>query len=130
IVVALLVQPRFAGRGEEKGSWTAVQGWRPLPEAYRRVFLIRNLGRIFVLAFLVLALVAPRWLGFGQTFALSGIFSYAIAGLSLGVITGLAGQLSLGQFALAGIGAWTAWYAASQSGNYVLGILVGGLCGA
>ena len=130
IVGALLLQPRFAGRGEEKGSWTAVQGWRPLPEVYRRVFLIRNLGRLIGLAVLVLALIAPRWLGFGQTFALSGIFAYAIAGLSLGLITGLAGQLSLGQFALAGIGAWTAWYAADQTGNYVLAILVGGLCGA
>ncbi|HEX6489027.1 MAG TPA: ATP-binding cassette domain-containing protein [Candidatus Dormibacteraeota bacterium] len=130
IVVALIVQPRFASRGEEKGSWTAVQGWRPLPEVYRKVFLIRNLGRISAVVFLVLALLAPRWLGFGQTFALSGIFSYAIAGLSLGVITGLAGQLSLGQFALAGIGAWTAWFAAEQSGNYVLGVLFGGLAGA
>ncbi len=130
ILGALLLQPRFAGRGEEKGSWTAVQGWRPLPEAYSRVFWIRNLSRIAAVVFLVAALVAPRWLGFGQTFALSGIFAYAIAGLSLGLITGLAGQLSLGQFALAGIGAWTAWYAAEQTGNYILGILVGGICGA
>lgn len=130
IVGALLVQPRFAGRGEEKGSWTAVQGWRPLPEAYGRIFWIRNQGRILGVALLILALAAPLWLGFGQTFALSGIFAYAIAGLSLGVITGLAGQLSLGQFALAGIGAWTAWYTADQTGNYVLGIIVAGLSGA
>ena len=130
ILVGLLVQPRFAGRGEEKGSWAAVQGWRPLPEVYRRVWSIRHMGKVVGVVLLVLALAVPRFSTFAQAFALSTIFAVGIAGLSLGLITGLSGQLSLGQFGIAAIGGWAAWYTAAQTGNYPLAILVGGLAGA
>ncbi|PZR78898.1 MAG: hypothetical protein DLM65_11855, partial [Candidatus Aeolococcus gillhamiae] len=130
ILVGLLLQPRFAGRGEEKGSWAAVQGWRPLPEAYRGAWAIRHGGKVLALVLLVAALLVPRVSTFAQAFALSTIFAVGIAGLSLGVITGLSGQLSLGQFGIAAIGAWASWYTASQTGNFPLAMLAGGLAGA
>jgi ABC-type branched-subunit amino acid transport system ATPase component/ABC-type branched-subunit amino acid transport system permease subunit len=130
ILVGLLVQPRFAARSEEKGSWVSVQGWRPLPEAYKRVWMLRNLNRIVAAGLLAFALLLPTFISFSQAFALSTIFAVAIAGLSLGVITGLTGQLSLGQFAIAAVGGWAAWYTADQTGNYLFAILAGGLAGA
>jgi len=130
ILVGLLLQPRFAGRGEEKGSWAAVQGWRPLPEAYRSAWAIRHGGKVLALVLLAAALVVPRVSTFAQAFALSTIFAVGIAGLSLGVITGLSGQLSLGQFGIAAIGAWAAWYTGGQTGNFPLAMFAGGVAGA
>src|SRR5205085_12499711 len=46
ILVALLVQRGTRGRDDEKGSWAAVQPWRPLPEEIAQLWPIRNLGRI------------------------------------------------------------------------------------
>ena len=37
IGAALLLQRGIGGREEEKGSWAAVQSWRPLPEAVARI---------------------------------------------------------------------------------------------
>src|SRR5207248_2526837 len=37
ILVALMLQQRQAGRDEEKGSWAAVQAWRPIPNELRQV---------------------------------------------------------------------------------------------
>jgi len=66
-----------------------------------------------VLIVLVLAAVAPPLLG--RTALLSDVnalrlceaASFAIAGLSLNVLTGYAGQISLGQYAFVGTGAFT-----------------------
>ena len=66
-----------------------------------------------VLVVLVLAAVLPPLLG--RTALLSDVnalrlceaASFAIAGLSLNVLTGYAGQISLGQYAFVGVGAFT-----------------------
>ncbi|MDQ6747290.1 MAG: ABC transporter permease, partial [Candidatus Dormibacteraeota bacterium] len=131
ILVALLfLQPR-GGRGDEKGSaWATLQGWRPLPEAYRRVFLIRHGSKIVTLTFLAVAAAIPAVATSGDTGAVTSIFALGIVGLSIGVITGLAGQLSLGQFAIAAIGATAAIRVAHDSGNYLLGMIAGGSAGA
>jgi ABC-type branched-subunit amino acid transport system ATPase component/ABC-type branched-subunit amino acid transport system permease subunit len=130
VLGALLLQPRIAARGEEKGSWAAVRAWRPLPEAYARVWMVRNMGRMLGSAAMVIAVLIPIVATYSQSFTFSTLFGLAIAGLSLGVITGLAGQLSLGQFAIAAIGGWAYWWAAGTWGNPFLAILVGGLGGA
>jgi branched-chain amino acid transport system permease protein len=52
----------------------------------------------------------------GQTFLMSVIFLDAIVGLSLVVLTGWAGQVSLGQFGFAAIGGLVAAYLAQHAG--------------
>ena len=130
VLGGLLLQPRIAGRGEERGSWAAVRAWRPLPESYAQVWLVRNLGRLAGLLALLIALLIPVVGTYSQSFTFATLFALSIAGLSLGVITGLAGQLSLGQFALAAIGGWAFWWAGLEWGNPFLAVLAGGVAGA
>ena len=130
IVLALLVQPAVASRRDDRGSWATVQGWRPVHEALRRVWLVRHLGAIVGAVALAVALLLPAVISFGASFQLAEIFALAVAGLSIFVVTGLAGQLSLGQFALGGIGAWIAYVAVQNTGNYILAVFAGGIAAA
>lgn len=126
ILLALLLQKRIGDREDEKGSWAAVQAWSPIPEQLREVWAIRNGPKVLGAIGLVLALTVPLLLTNGDAVTLVGIASFAIVGLSVGIVTGLNGQLSLGQFALAGIGAVVSYYTASRTGNYFLAFLYAG----
>ena len=130
ILLALLLLPSVSGRREDVGNWAAVQGWRPVAEAFRRVWLVRHLGTIVAAIALAVALLLPMVIGLSAAFQLATIFAISIAGISLFVVTGLAGQLSLGQFALAGIGAWIATVTAQATGNYLLAVAAGGAAAA
>ncbi len=59
ILVALLFQKQRGGRDEEKGSWAAVTAARPVPEALREVWAVRNLGRILGYTGLAVMAVLP-----------------------------------------------------------------------
>jgi ABC-type branched-subunit amino acid transport system ATPase component/ABC-type branched-subunit amino acid transport system permease subunit len=126
IVVALLVQPGVGGRRVELGTWSALQGWRPIPEAWRRVWTVRHLGRLTALASLLPGVLLPLLITFSASFTMATMFAIATVGISVYVVTGLAGQLSLGQFALAGIGAWFGYLTAHASGNYPMAVFAGG----
>lgn len=131
LLVALLLQRRVASaRDEERGSWNAVQAWAPLPEIYRRVWVIRNLGRLLAAAGLVLAALLPLFVTNTAAFTLTQIVAFAIVGVSVGVVTGLGGQLTLGQFAVAAVGAVVSYQVASRSGNFFLSFLLAGLAAA
>jgi len=130
ILGALLLQPRQTGRREEKGSWTAVLPWPPLDESLRRVWAVRNLGWI-VSAFglgvaILLAFVATN----AASASLTLILAFGLIGLSLAIVTGLSGQLSLGQFAVAGVGAVTSALFVLHTGNYFGGFALAGLVSA
>ena len=127
ILGALFLQRQQAGRDEEKGSWAAVQAWRPIPEALRRVWLVRNLGRVIGLTLLVVALLLPIVASDSASITLTSIMAFSIVGLSVGVITGLGGQLSLGQFALAAVGAVISYEVSRRTGNFFLAFLYAGL---
>ncbi len=126
ILVGLVLQPRTEGRAEEKGSWAALQAWRPLPEAFRKVWSIRNLQWIAGSAALLVALVLPAVITNTAAVILVTIMAFSLVGVSLGIVTGLGGQLTLGQFALAGIGAAASYHLVAQTGNYLLGFLGAG----
>ena len=130
ILIALLVQRGLGGRDEEKGSWTAVQPWRPLPEAFVRVRSIRYLGWGVAGVSLVGAALLPLVMSNSAAVICVSIISFTIVGLSVGVVSGLAGQLSLGQFALGAIGAVISYYASSRTGNFFLSFFYAGLAAA
>jgi ABC-type branched-subunit amino acid transport system ATPase component/ABC-type branched-subunit amino acid transport system permease subunit len=116
IVVALLLQARRGSRVEEKQDWAVLRPWPILPEAFRQVWAIRNLGRLAAAG----ALVAAVGFGTASTnstaVTLVAIVAFSLMGLSIGVVTGLGGQLALGQFALAGIGAVASFAVTSRLG--------------
>jgi ABC-type branched-subunit amino acid transport system ATPase component/ABC-type branched-subunit amino acid transport system permease subunit len=129
IVGALLLQARRGGRSEEKEDWSLLQPWGPLPDAFRQVWAIRNLGLVVGGIALLGAIAAGLLLSNATAVTFIAIAAFALIGLSVGIVTGLGGQLSLGQFALAGIGATVSFAVTSRfgTGSFVLALLYAGL---
>ncbi|HET6809709.1 MAG TPA: ATP-binding cassette domain-containing protein [Acidimicrobiales bacterium] len=130
ILVVLVLQRRRAGRDEEKGSWAAVQALRPVPEALRRLPAVRLLAPVLGLAGLALLVSLPAFTSNSLSVSFTGIIGFAIVGLSIGVLTGLGGQLTLGQFAVAAIGAVVSFRFSSHYGDFPLALLLAGVAAA
>lgn len=118
IVAGLLLQGRGETRSETgiTSSWQATEELRPVPRemAALRPLRVAKWGLLAVAA-AVLA-VYPFVTDTGQTVLMSVVFLDAIIGLSLVVLTGWAGQVSLGQFGFAAVGAVTAAFLAEHAG--------------
>jgi ABC-type branched-subunit amino acid transport system ATPase component/ABC-type branched-subunit amino acid transport system permease subunit len=127
ILVTLLLQRNRAGRDEEKGSWASVQGLRPIPQRLQEIWLIRLIGPLLAVALIALLAVLPLFITNSLSVTFTGIIGYAIVGLSIGVLTGLGGQLTLGQFAIAAIGAVISYKVSSRIGDFPLALLYAGL---
>ena len=109
ILVALLVQRDAFRRSSETGigAWRAVREVRPVPAELARLPEIRWARRGLQLVLLVAAVTVPIWARPSQEQALGLLLVYAIVAVSLLILTGWAGQISLGQFALVGFGGAT-----------------------
>jgi ABC-type branched-subunit amino acid transport system ATPase component/ABC-type branched-subunit amino acid transport system permease subunit len=127
ILVTLLIQRPRTGRAEERGSWAAVQAMRPLPPALREIWAVRNLGLIAAAPVIAVALLLPLFVTNTTAVQATGMFAFAIVALSVGVVTGLGGQLSLGQWALASIGAVVSYEISRRTGSFFLSFLYAGL---
>jgi len=125
VAVLLLRRRRTSVREEAKGNWAAVQAWPPVPERLQQVWAIRNLGMLVAAVSLVAALLVPILSTNATSVVFVTILAFSIVGLSLGIITGLGGQLSLGQFALAGVGALASYVVDQHTSNLLLGFLAG-----
>jgi branched-chain amino acid transport system permease protein len=108
ILVALLLQRDRLSRADDASasSWVAAQETPPIPLELRGLPEV-IWGRRALLALVALtALLAPMFLSVSQVDLLGTVaVIYAVIGVSLVILTGWAGQLSLGQFAIAGAGA-------------------------
>lgn len=74
--------------------------------------------RVYRVGFIVLCailLAAPLWLG-RYLFLLNTIGIFAIGAVGIGLLTGFAGQISLGHAAFMAIGAYTSWYVTARQG--------------
>jgi ABC-type branched-subunit amino acid transport system ATPase component/ABC-type branched-subunit amino acid transport system permease subunit len=130
ILVALLAQRQRVGRAEEKGSWAAVQAARPLPRAIRSLPSVRLLGPLVLTAFVAVFGLLPLVISNANAVKLTGTFGFIVIGLSVAVITGLGGQLSLGQFALGAVGAVASFEVSRRTGNFFESFLYAGLAAA
>jgi ABC-type branched-subunit amino acid transport system ATPase component/ABC-type branched-subunit amino acid transport system permease subunit len=119
IVVALLVQRQPIGRGEDKGSWSVIKPSRPIPAAVRALPSVKVLERAPWLVLFAILASLPLLVDNGTSQSLTVTVSFTIVALALGVVTGLGGQLSLGQFAMSAVGAYASWEIARRTGNYV-----------
>ena len=108
VVIVLSTRRQRAGRGEESdaSSWVGAHETPPIPRELRDLPEVVWARRgMYAFGVLVL-LVVPAFLSVSQLSVLGTVtIAYAIVGVSLVILTGWAGQLSLGQFAIAGIGA-------------------------
>jgi ABC-type branched-subunit amino acid transport system ATPase component/ABC-type branched-subunit amino acid transport system permease subunit len=108
VLTAVGVQTRAQTRGEAQ-SFSFGPKLRPIPDRLRRIWWVRNIDRAGLALLFVVALVLPLIVTTPSRVLLySTVLAFAICASSLTVLTGWAGQLSLGQMAFAGIGALTA----------------------
>jgi branched-chain amino acid transport system permease protein len=118
VVAVLLLRPReVTGRlAAAAGAWATSRETRPIPAALRDLPPVRRLRLGTSTAVAIIALSLPWVLSPGSTSQASQLLVYAIVGLSLLILSGWTGQISLGQFGLAGVGAWVAAWLAGNAG--------------
>jgi ABC-type branched-subunit amino acid transport system ATPase component/ABC-type branched-subunit amino acid transport system permease subunit len=107
LLLAVLVVVLLAKRSaRDSASWSLSPKLAPIPDHLKTVWWIKHLNLIgFVILFGVFAVLGLVLSSNSQLFVWSSIIVIAIVGLSLSLLTGWAGQLSLGQFAFVGLGA-------------------------
>ena len=133
VVIALLAQRGKLSRAMEAGTstWQAVREIRPIPLELRNLREVRIARGVVAGVVAALALSAPWIFGTFKTSAATLILIYAMIGISLVILTGWAGQISLGQYAIAGIGSAVAGGLAANHGWDFFGALfTGALAGA
>lgn len=134
VLVALLVQRRgVASRvdDDQTSSWQAAREVRPAPREIARLpeFRVIKRGLGVVLGLFLIGL--PLILNDGQTNLAGVVIVFALVGVSMVVLTGWAGQVSLGQIGFLAIGAAVGGYlTATQHWDLSLAMLVAGLAGA
>jgi ABC-type branched-subunit amino acid transport system ATPase component/ABC-type branched-subunit amino acid transport system permease subunit len=109
-VIVLVLVARMSRSAETGGeSFSFAPRVPPIPERLREIVWVRRMPHMIGAVALVVAIVLPLIFSESadhQTYA--SIAAFAICAISVTVLTGWAGQLSLGQMAFAGIGALTA----------------------
>ena len=133
IAIALLFNRRRRGSQMEDdivSTWQAVRELRPVPSELRRLPEVRAVrwGGAAVLALFVLTL--PSWLSNSRMFIATETIIFGIIAVSLVMLTGWAGHVSLGQMAFAAIGgAAGGWVTQTQGYDLGIALVVGGLAG-
>jgi branched-chain amino acid transport system permease protein len=109
ILVALLLQRGSLSRAEAAGdSWEGASALRPLPTAVRSLPAVRR-GAAVLWIVAGGAVAALAWNAAPSTMVLIAFACvWGMVGLSLVILTGWGGNVSLGQFAIVGIGAMAA----------------------
>ncbi|MGE3590254.1 MAG: ATP-binding cassette domain-containing protein [Ilumatobacteraceae bacterium] len=108
IIVCMLVQPGLGRRGSRDtgdSAWALTDAIRPLVPRLAALPRVRIAKWVTLGVVVALAVVAPFAVAPQDQVSLSSITLTAMMCLSLVVLTGYAGNVSLGQFAFVGIGA-------------------------
>lgn len=133
VIAALLMQRRSSSRLDQDttASWRLTDEVRDIEPEVARLPLVRLL-RWGVYALVAAGIVVvPLVLRSDQVFKISAIGIFAIIGLSLVVLTGWAGQISLGQVAFVAIGAAvSAKFTSTWNVDLSLALLIGAVAGA
>ncbi|HEX6392658.1 MAG TPA: ATP-binding cassette domain-containing protein [Acidimicrobiales bacterium] len=107
ILIALLLQHRSENRAEtsDDSSWSAIGDLRPIASYLRTLPEVRAAKGIALMALAAVLLTLPAFVSPGRLDQVSIGLVFALAALSLVVLSGWTGTISLGQFALVGVGA-------------------------
>ncbi len=128
----LLLQRGRMSRAENElaGSWNAADEVRPIPRELLAVPSVRRWLRVIGLAVAVLLVGYPWVTDSGSVTFASELIVYGMIGLSLLILAGWAGQISLGQFAIAAMGAFTTTLLAGNVGlPWFIAVVIGALAG-
>jgi branched-chain amino acid transport system permease protein len=127
VVGALLVSRDRAGRSEEgqTQSWEATKEIRPIPRELARVPGVRRTRRGLIAFAVVAVVVFPFASSDAQTNLGSVVFIRALVALSLVVLTGWGGQVSLGQFGFVAVAGLVGGHLTAETGlNFWLALPV------
>lgn len=106
LVVAVAIAFQSRGASDNEGSFSFSARWRPIPERLRQIWWVRHISTIAIGLLLAVAIVLPLIVSRPSRHLLyASILAFAICAVSMTIVTGWAGQLSLGQMTFAGIGA-------------------------
>ena len=133
VLLGLLLTSRASGAraGSEAQTWQAAREVRPIPRELAHLPEIRVARWVGVAAVAAFLVTLPMWISTSRLGLVTVITIFAIVALSLVVLTGWAGQVSLGQMALAGIGAGVGGAMTAVHGlDLSLALLGGGAAGA
>ena len=106
VMGALLVQHRGGVRSTDASAWQVSALVRPVPRALQQIPLVRAMGWVSLGVGLLVAVVVPVFLSNSQIYLLTTVVAFAIAGLSVMILTGYSGQISLGHGAFFALGGY------------------------
>ena len=133
IIVSLLIQRRGATRADrdDASSFAGATEVRPIPAVLRRLPEVRW-GRVGIAAVLAaVVLLGPLAMGTNGQLKAGVVVVFAIIGTSVVVLTGWAGQVSLGQMVFVGAGgAIGAWCTVERGWDPFVSMVIAGPVGA
>lgn len=105
IIVALLAQSGKLSRAEESGasSWSAIGTLKPIPDELKKLPEVLWARRGLLVAVIAAFIIVPHTWGASSQLLAGFAIMWAMIGVSLVVLTGWGGQISLGQFGIAGV---------------------------
>lgn len=133
ILVALVVRRRDVSRaaGDATSSWQAAPEVRPVPSEVARLGPVRCVRALGLAGGTVVLVALPVVLGPGDTLKAAAVVAFSLVILSVTVLTGWAGQVSLGQMGFVAVGAATGASMVHDLGwDLALALPVAGLAGA
>ncbi|MEY2399130.1 MAG: branched-chain amino acid transport system permease protein livM [Actinomycetota bacterium] len=133
VLAVMLLQRDKLSRGQDTGvsTWSLAKEFRPIPPELRNVPLVMWTRVALGAATLGVLVFGYNGLAFKQQILASVVVIYAIVAVSLVILIGWAGQISLGQWGLAGIGAGIAGnLAAHHNADFFVTLILAGLVGA
>jgi len=126
----LFRRDRMGRLSDTSSSWTDTAVARPVPYELRHLPEVRIAKGLFYGVLAVAAVVAPFVFGSSATTTLSLTLVWAMVAVSLVVLTGWGGHISLGQFAIVGVGAVTAGNMVNKlHADLFVALLVAGITG-
>jgi branched-chain amino acid transport system permease protein len=133
LLIAMLAQRGHLSRGQDSGlsTWKQSTEFRPVPSELRGLPEVAwarfGLGALALGAVVAL----PYVVGLKQQILASVVVVYAIVAVALVILTGWAGQISLGHWGFAGVGAMVAGGLASHmQADFFVSLIAAGLVGA
>ena len=133
ILASLLLQRRGRTRAERdtSSSWRGVGDVRPTPRVLARLPEVRAATAGLWLLILAAAILGPLAMGTNGQLKAATVVGFAVVGVSIVVLTGWAGPVSLGQMAFVGVGAAVGARVMGEWGwEPVTAILVAAVAGA
>ncbi len=133
VLAALLLQRRTTSRrdSDATSSWRGAEEIRPLDAATRRLPLVRLARWGSAVLVLAVIIVLPLVLRVDRLIQANEVVIFCVIGISLMILTGWAGQISLGQMGFVAVGgAVSALCTSRWHIDLTLALMIGALAGA